>query len=173
MYNRQQQQQPQPQQDQAPLPNVLEEQYELPIFKIVRELREGRTLKISMRTQEGFYITAVNGGGGVVVANAIKIGGNETFWLIPQGASRDKVAIQTANGNYLSAIDGGGKRVDATSTTIGPNELFKLIPVTPDQANFVTTREFLLLVLTTEPRLLTAYGVATGPRTNIRIVPQV
>lgn len=167
MNNRQQQQQP----NEVPLPPVLEEQFSIPIFQIIRELKEGRTQRVSLRTQDGFYISAVNGGGGLVVANAIKIGRNEIFSLIPQGANREKVAIQTSNGYYLSAIDGGGNRVDATATSIGTNELFTLQPVRPDQANFITAKGYFVLVLTTEPRLVTAYGVAVGPRTNIRIVP--
>jgi hypothetical protein len=161
------------QQDEVQIPPILQEQYNLPIFDIIRQLRAGRNQRVALKTEdEGFFLSAVNGGGGIVAANSIRIGSNEIFTLIPQGGNREKVAIQTSNGNYLSAIDGGGNRVDATSTIIGINELFTMVPVGPDKANFVTSKGYILLTLPNEPRLLTAYGVAAGPRTRMAVIPQ-
>ena len=121
MYNRQEP-------EQAPVPPVLEEQLHIPIYQIISELKQGRTIRVAMRTQDGYFISAVNG---------------------------------------------GGKRVDATSTVIGTNELFSILPVRPDQVDLITAKGYFVLVLATEPRYVTAYGVAAGPRTNLRIVPQV
>jgi hypothetical protein len=156
----------------VPVPPALEEQLSLPIASLLSELRAGRTQRVALKTEEGgFFVSAINGGGGIVIANAVKIGANETFSLIPQGPNREKVAIQTSNGNYLKAIDGGGNRVDATSNVIGINEQFTLVPVGPDKANFVTSKSYILLVLPIQPRLLTAYGVAAGPTTRMIIIP--
>jgi len=111
-------------------------------------------------------------GGGFLIANSATIGPNETFLLIPQGAERNRVAIRTAKGNFISALNGGGGRVDARSTTIGTNELFDFVPIKPDKASFSTIKDYYLLSLETEPRLLTAYGIAQGPRSIYTIVPQ-
>lgn len=166
MYNRQEEP------NGLPLPTTLEEQLNLPIIKLVLALREGKTQKVAIKTFDGFFISAINGGGGYLIANATGIGTNETFLLIPQGLDRSKIAIRTANGNYVSAVNGGGGIASARSTTIGANEQFTLVAVNPDKANFVTAGGFLLLALTTEPRLLTAYGLATGPRTRLTVIPQ-
>jgi hypothetical protein len=167
MYNRQQQP------NGVPLPPILEEQVSFPISQIVIALREGKTIKVALKTKDGYFLSAVNGGGGSVIADAIQIGPNEIFLLIPQGTNRDKIAIRTANRNYISAINGGGDRVDARSTTLGSNELFNLIAIRPDQASFTTERGFYLLTFDTEPRLLTGYGVVQGPRSIYTIIPQV
>lgn len=167
MYNRQQQQP-----NGLPVAPELQEQINLPITQLIIELRQGKTQKVAMKTDDGFFLSSINGGGGFVVANAKEIGPNETFLLVPQGFDRTKVAIRTINGNYISAVDGGGGRVDASSTIVGPNEQFMMVPVNPDKSNFITARGFLLLVLTTEPRFLTAYGIATGTRTRLTIIPQ-
>lgn len=165
MYNRQQQ-------NGAPVPPILEEQATFPISQIIIALREGKTVKVALKTKDGYFLSAVNGGGGSIIANSIEIGPNETFLLIPQGLNRDKVAIRTANKNYISAINGGGDRVDARGTTIGPNELFGIVAIRPDQANFTTQRGFYLLTFDTEPRILTGYGVVQGPRTIYTVIPQ-
>lgn len=149
---------------------IIEEQIHLPIIQLVLQLREGRTQKVAMRSQEGFYVSAVGGEGGAVVANSTTIGPNEIFILVPQGVYRDRIAIQTANGYYLSAINGGGKRV-VTTTTIGRNEQFIMVPVNPNQAIFVTNIGFFLIPLITEPRFLTAYSIAADMRNIFTIIP--
>lgn len=150
----------------------LQEQIDLPIVQLMVTLKQGKTQKIAIKTSEGFFLSAVNGGGGFITGNATQIGPNETFLLIPQGVDRNKVAISTANRNYITAIDGGGGRVDASSTTIGLNEQFIMVPQRPDQANFITSKGFFLLTLTNEPKFLTAFGLALGPRTVFTIIPQ-
>lgn len=164
MYNRRQQQ------NGFSLPPILQEQLNLPISKLIQELRAGKTQKIAMKTEDNLYLSAVGGGGGFLTANATEIGPNETFLLIPQGVNRDKIAIQTANRNYLNCIGGG--LVGARSTTIGTNEQFYFVPVYPDKANIVTTGGFFFLVLTDDPHYLTSYGLTIGPRTIFTIIPQ-
>jgi hypothetical protein len=170
MYNRQQNSELNP--GELPLHPVLEEQLNIPIVQIANELRQGKTIKVAIKTQEGFFLSAVNGGGGYLFANAATIGPNEIFLLIPQGADRERIAIRTAKGNYISAVDGGGGTVNARSTTIGPNEQFVFVTIRPDRASFITTKNFFLLALMDEPKFLTAYGLATGPRTTLIIIPQ-
>ena len=165
MYNRQQQ-------NGAPAPPILEEQVSFPISQLVIALKQGKTVKVALKTKDGYFLSAVNGGGGNIIANAVQVGPNEIFLLIPQGQNRDKVAIRTANRNYISAVNGGGDRVEARSTTIGPNEVFDFIAIRPDQVSFTTERGFYLLAFDTEPRLLTGYGVVQGPRTIYTIIPQ-
>jgi len=165
MYNRQQI-------NGAPVLPILEEQASLPVVRVVIALRQGKTQKVALKTQDGFFLSAVNGGGGLVLADVVEVGPNETFLLVPQGIDRNKIAIRTANGNFISAIDGGGNRVDARSTTIGINEQFNLITIRPDKVSFTTVKDYYLLSLTTEPRLLTAYGIVQEPRTIYTIIPQ-
>jgi hypothetical protein len=166
MYNRRQQQ------NGVPVPPILKEQAELPIAQILIGLREGNPQKVAIKTENGFFLSAVNGGGGNIIANATQIGLNETFLLIPQGIERNRVAIRTINGNYISAIYGGGHRVDARGTIIGPNEQFSLVPIRPDKASFTTYNDYYLLTLDNEPRLLTAYGIVQGPRSIYTIISQ-
>jgi hypothetical protein len=81
-----------------------------------------------IRTNDGHYLTAVNGGGlegaaietstglwfpAVLSSNATEPGSfGTTFtwvWLEPQGNfSRGSFALQTATGNYVTAVNGGG-----------------------------------------------------------------
>jgi hypothetical protein len=147
---------------------IIQEQVYLPIIQLVIALRRGRTQKVAIRTQDKFYISALDDGN--VVASTTSIGPNETFILVPQGVYRDRVAIQTSKGYYLSAMDGGGKRI-VTSTTIGPNEQFIMVPINPNQAIFVTNIGFFLIPLITEPRFVTAYAIAADMRNIFTIIP--
>jgi hypothetical protein len=166
MYNRQKT-------NEFPIPAILAEQFELPIVQVLMGLRQGKTQKVALKTEEdGYFLSAVNGGGQYLIANSVTIGPNETFLLIPQGLERNRVAIRTANGYYVSAINGGGDRVDARSTTIGSNEQFDLVPIRPDKVSFVTVKDYFLLTLDAEPRLLTGYGIVQGPRSIYTIIPQ-
>lgn len=154
------------------IPPELQEQYDLPIYKIIQSLKAGNTIKVALKIDGGFFVSAANGGGGYVFVNSIIIGPSETFLLIPQGLNRDKVAIRTINGYYLSAVNGGEGLITATGTMIGANEQFLMIGATPDRANFISEKGLLMFALINEPRFLTAYGVATGPRTRLIVIPQ-
>ncbi|HSQ34042.1 MAG TPA: hypothetical protein VLM81_04035 [Peptostreptococcaceae bacterium] len=169
MFNIYKRQQPNP----IIMPTELQEQYELPIYKIMKRLKEGNIIKVALKIDGGFFVSAANGGGGYVFVNSIAIGPNETFLLVPQGLNRDKVAIRTVNGNYLSAVNGGEGLITTTGTMIGANEQFLMIGATPDRANFISEKGLLMFALINEPRFLTAYGVATGPRTRLIVIPQI
>lgn len=125
-----------------PIHPVLEEQLNIPIVQIANELRQGKTIKVAIKTQGGYFLSAANGGGGYLFANATIVGPNEIFLLIPQGADRERIAIRTANGNYVSAVDGGGGTVNARSATIGSNEQFIFVPIRPDASSFITSKIF-------------------------------
>lgn len=166
MYNRQNP-------NELPISPILAEQFELPIVQVLMGLRQGKTQKVALKTEEdGYFLSAVNGGGQYLIANSVQIGPNETFLLIPQGLERNKIAIRTASGNYISAINGGGDRVDVRGTTIGPNEQFDLVPIRPDKVSFITIKDYFLLTLENEPRILTGYGIVQGPRSIYTIIPQ-
>src|SRR5216684_1289164 len=69
--------------------------------------------RIAIRTSNGHYLTAVNGGGMGEAANQLpihtdarKIGGWETFRVRFSGDGF--CTIQTSSGNYLTAVNGGG-----------------------------------------------------------------
>ncbi len=69
--------------------------------------------EFAFRTQKGYYLTAINGGGRIadpiVVTSATAAGAWEKFKLAiaTPPSSYDKT-IQTASGNYLTAVNGGG-----------------------------------------------------------------
>ena len=150
------------------LPSILQEQLDLPISKIIQELKAGKPQKVAIMSDDGLYLSAIGGGGGFLSANSTAIGSNETFLLIPQGLNRDKIAISTVNRNYVNCAGGGF--VGARATTIGTNEQFYYIPVTPDKLSIVTTSGFFFLILTDEPHYLTSYGLSIGPRTTFKII---
>lgn len=152
------------------LPPILQEQLDLLISKLIQELRAGEIQKIAIKTEDDLYLSAIGGGGGFLTANATEIGPNETFMLIPQGSTRDKIAIRTVNGNYLTCVGGG--LVGARGATIGTNEQFYFVPLYPDKANIVTSTGFFFLVLPENPHYLTSYGLTIGPRTTFTIIPQ-
>lgn len=69
--------------------------------------------RIAIRTSNGHYLTAVNGGGMGEAANKLpihtaagKIGGWEQFRV--RFATDGTCTIQTHTGNYLTAVNGGG-----------------------------------------------------------------
>jgi hypothetical protein len=164
MYNRQQKP------NGFSLPPILQAQFELPIVKLMLGLKEGKTQKVAIMTENGLYISAINGGGGFLSTNATEIGPNEIFLLIPQGIYREKVAIRTANRNYLNCVGGGF--VGARSSTIGTNEQFSLTPIYPDKVSITTDSGFFFLALTEPPNYLTSYGLTIGPGTIFTIIPQ-
>jgi hypothetical protein len=77
--------------------------------------------EVAIRTQKGFYVTAINGGGRtadpIVVTSATSAGPWEKFRLAVTSPStpHDK-SIQTASGNYLTAVNGGGMTANVLHT---------------------------------------------------------
>jgi hypothetical protein len=77
--------------------------------------------EFAFRTQKGFYLTAINGGGRtadpIVVTSATTAGAWEKFKLaVTTPPSPHDKTIQTANGNYLTAVNGGGMAANALHT---------------------------------------------------------
>jgi murein DD-endopeptidase MepM/ murein hydrolase activator NlpD len=72
---------------------------------------------ISLKTRNGNYLTAEQGGGGIINANRLRANEWETFTLLDLNEGEledgDKVAIKTMNGNFFSAVNGGGDNVFA------------------------------------------------------------
>jgi hypothetical protein len=77
--------------------------------------------EFAIRTQKGYYLTAINGGGRatdpVVVTSATSAGPWAKFRLsvTHPNTPYDK-SIQTAGGNYLTAVGGGGRTTDVLHT---------------------------------------------------------
>ena len=77
--------------------------------------------EFAFRTQKGFYLTAINGGGRVadpiVVTSATAAGAWEKFKLaIATPPSPYDKTIITASGNYLTAVNGGGMTANVLHT---------------------------------------------------------
>ncbi|BCA53211.1 hypothetical protein W02_03510 [Nitrospira sp. KM1] len=91
--------------------------------------------EFAVRTQNGFYLTAINGGGRttdpIVVTSSTAAGPWEKFKIMianPQ-TSHDKF-FQTANGNYLTAVNGGGMSANvlhSDATQANDWERFRLL----------------------------------------------
>ncbi len=69
--------------------------------------------EFAIRTQKGYYLTAINGGGRpadpTVITGATSAGQWEKFKLaIASPPSPHDKTIQTASGNYITAVNGGG-----------------------------------------------------------------
>ncbi|MGA9945049.1 MAG: hypothetical protein WBE79_01495 [Candidatus Cybelea sp.] len=104
--------------------------------------------KYAFRTNDGSYITAVNGGGigdqsgtnpsSQLITNSTSAGAQEEFTLVPVAASDlGRVAIQTPDGkHFVTAVNGGGcdgpdsVPFHSNAKVIGPNEAFTLIKST-------------------------------------------
>lgn len=77
--------------------------------------------EFAMRTQKGYYLTAINGGGRtadpIVITSATSAGSWEKFRVAVTNPSspHDKV-FQTASGNYLTAVNGGGMTANVLHT---------------------------------------------------------
>lgn len=77
--------------------------------------------EFAIRTQKGYYLTAINGGGRpsdpTVITSAPSAGPWEKFKLaIATPPSPHDKTFQTANGNYVTAVGGGGRTSDVLHT---------------------------------------------------------
>ncbi len=72
---------------------------------------------VSLKTRNGNYLTAENGGGGIINANRLRANEWEIFTLLDLNEGEledgDKVAVKTINGSFFSAVNGGGDNVFA------------------------------------------------------------
>lgn len=91
--------------------------------------------EFAFRTQKGYYLTAINGGGRTgdptVITSATAAGAWEKFRLaIATPPSPYDKTFQTASGNYLTAVNGGGMTANVlhTDATIAKDwERFRLV----------------------------------------------
>jgi hypothetical protein len=75
------------------------------------------TSTCSIQTINGFYLTAVGGGGrttDVIHTNAVSVGAWELFKIVDSGdgSSLPNFGFQTLTGNYLTVVGGGGRETD-------------------------------------------------------------
>jgi hypothetical protein len=92
--------------------------------------------RTALKCFSGQFVCAENGGGGLLVADRMAIGGWEVLELLDLDNSR--VAIRSANGHLVSAVDGGGAGVTVDRTEIGQWETFELVMQGPKSAAFKT-----------------------------------
>lgn len=83
------------------------------------------TGNVSLRTANGRFVVAENGGGREMAANRTAAGPWETFTVVPLGG--DQVALQASNGQYVVAENGGGGAVNANRNAIGSWETFTVV----------------------------------------------
>lgn len=85
---------------------------------------------ISLKTRLGNYITAEQGGGGIINANRTRANEWEVFTLLDLNEGEledgDEVAIKTRNGSFFSAVNGGGDNVFADKTALLQWETFHI-----------------------------------------------
>jgi hypothetical protein len=83
---------------------------------------------VNLKTSNGRFMVAEQGGGAVVNANRDAAGPWEAFTLVDLNggelADGDKVALQAMNGQYVCAEQGGGGGVNANRPALGPWETF-------------------------------------------------
>jgi len=79
---------------------------------------------VSIKTINGKYLSAENGGGGELTANRDKIGEWETFQVIDLGEGY--IALKGYNGDYVS-VSKGGESVYVNSNDVDKWEKFKII----------------------------------------------
>ena len=77
--------------------------------------------EFAIRTQKGYYLTAINGGGRptdpTIITGATSAGAWEKFKLaIATPPSPYDKTVQTASGNYVTAVNGGGMTWNAVHT---------------------------------------------------------
>ena len=121
---------------------IISNAFETPLINV--DLTGSGEIFIALKTHNGSYLCALNGGGGNVVAmpmtnwgflrntRGIKFvdicGGRlcwENFSLIELG--NNKVALKTFYGYYVTAAGGGGGDVGSYATSIGAYEIFEII----------------------------------------------
>ncbi len=88
---------------------------------------------VTLQTDKGDYLTAVDGGGhtkNAIHTNSKRVENEEIFQLIDLG--NGGVALRTYKRYYVTAVDGGGRTKDAVytnSTRIDDRETFRAISI--------------------------------------------
>jgi len=91
--------------------------------------------KVAIKTINGKYLSADNGGGSRLTATSDKIGELETFQIIDLG--KGYVAIKSNNGKYVSATK-DGKDIYVDSEEINKREIFQFIKLDNNKVAFKT-----------------------------------
>lgn len=93
-----------------------------------------RHFSVNLKSVNGNFVVAENGGGGAVNANRPSAREWETFILLDLNEGElemgDAVAIKTQNGNFFSAINGGGNKLLADKTALVTWETFYIERIT-------------------------------------------
>jgi hypothetical protein len=84
---------------------------------------------VALRTSNGHFVVAEDGGGRQVNADRNAAGSWETFSVVDLGGG--KVALRTASGHYLTAEHGGGREIVADRSSIGAWESFRVVGLAP------------------------------------------
>jgi hypothetical protein len=91
-----------------------------PVYDYYQSIMTESAIPAALRTFSGAYVSAADGGGGVVYVNAPQVGSWESLTIIDRNGgalnSGDQINILTHDGHYLMAQNNGGDAVDATST---------------------------------------------------------
>jgi hypothetical protein len=171
IYNRVPQKYPRQESDEI-IPEYLQELYETETYKLILDLRKGIIRKVALRAHNGKYVSAMNGGGSILLANKDEIGEYEIFTLIPRGPEQGRGAIRTSGGYFLSATGGGGSTLNANKAFIGSTleEIFEIIPLYPESIA-IRTQNGHYLVAEEPSNLLLANRLAIGDWERFTIVP--
>jgi murein DD-endopeptidase MepM/ murein hydrolase activator NlpD len=108
-----------------------------------------RHLSVNLRSANGGFVVAENGGGGIVNANRNEAHEWETFTIIDINGGEledgDEINIRTINGNFFVAIDGGGGDLLANRAAPKEWELFKIIKVNTSSSRLVRDGDRILI----------------------------
>jgi hypothetical protein len=169
MYNKVPKKHPRQETDEI-IPEYLQYLYETETYKLILDLRKGQIRTVALRAHSGNYVSAVNGGGDLLLANKDNVGEFEVFSLIPMGIQEGNIAIRTYRGYFFSAPGGGGASLNASKTYIGPDELFQIIPLYPESIA-IRTRNGHYVVAEEPSNLLRTNRLAIGDWERFDIVP--
>ena len=170
IYYKEQQKNPRQQSNEI-IPDYLLELYKSETYKLIVDLRAGRTRTVALIAHNGKYVSAVNGGGDILIANKDQIGNFEVFTLIPIGIQAERIVIRTSRGYYFSAPSGGGGSLNARKTSIGPEESFNIVPLYPESNIAIRTQKDYYIVAEEPSGLLRANRLAIGLWETFTIVP--
>ncbi len=108
--------------------NILTTVFLLSLVILTSNSVFARHFSLNLKSANGRFVTAENGGGGAVNANRDRATDWEIFTLLDLNEGElntgDKVAIKTIKGNFFSAINGGGDRLLADKNAPGTWETF-------------------------------------------------
>jgi len=90
---------------------------------------------IAIKTSQGLYLAAENGGGSTLVGDREKVAQWETFEILDLG--KGYIALKSYSGRYVGASD-DGEKIDVNNKTIGKKQMFQLIKLDSNKVAFKT-----------------------------------